>query len=189
MTALFVYISLLASSACPKTRGPATNLDYIGNETLTMTPVYELSADQQCGLSLEFARCQDGKVVSKLTFYAGESFGIPNSLVAFNFLGNRRKQVFVSLRYGAVRSFLLDYDGSQLRTLYKRIEGRVMVLPSFDSRGRAILIENWPKREFLEEFHRAGKPYTAGPLLGMVRRDVAIQKESLNSASRERTRN
>jgi len=154
--------------------GPASSLGAAGHDLLYVTPVFDPSDSDAYDLKLRFECRRNKRVASSTEFKVGPSFGMPTAFSVFPYLRNARSQVFVSVRYGAVSSFLLDYDGKKIKVIYKRTEGRVEVIPGIGSSGRAFLLETWTQRQYADEFPKPGHVYKAGPLVGKVRRVVYL---------------
>ena len=118
-----------------------------------------------------FTAIRRNKVVQRTERDLGQAFGGPTALVIGGFLGEDREQVFISLTMGAVRSWVFDYDGKKLKTVYERTKGRVATSVSPSANGGWQIDEHWPKQQFEDVFN--GQPEHVRPD-GYILRSVPL---------------
>ncbi len=111
-----------------------------------------------------------GHLVGEKAEDLGPSFGPPRLCCVDEFLGNDRSQVFISTSHGRIASWLFDFDGTKLRTVYSRTDGRVTTYPVVGENGKGSIVELWPSQDFLATFHDSGHKDSTG----RVRRLVSV---------------
>ena len=154
--------------------GPMTPIGTVGNDALFVSTDYKPGLGTECTLYLVFERQHLGRVLEKQKFDVGSSNGL--GFVSLNRLNdNGRTLIFASVSDQRSQSFLLDYDGKAVKILYKNAVGRVAASPAFDDRGRAIIVEYWPKNQYESVFHKKKEAYKTGPRAGTIKRIVVIK--------------
>ena len=172
-----ISLTLIVLSLPQKNVGsmcPPSRIGTFGGGDLTVRLVASEADSFQCDLKLLFERTSHDNVRLVSRFDVGPSFGLPATLMILPMLGNGRSQVFISARFGAVRSFLLDFDGQRVKMIYSRTEGRVDAMPIYQANGKAMILEIWRPREYTGEFKKLGNVVRSGPWKGMVLRYVPI---------------
>ncbi len=123
---------------------PDAPLGQAGGAALYARAVFEHVRLDVYDLSLQFYERRHGTLARRRSFEAGQGFGVANALCIGYYTSEERMQVFVSTEMGAVRSYLLDYDGHQVHVLYRRTVGRVRAFPTWDDKGRfGIREQEW----------------------------------------------
>ena len=174
-----ILLSLHILGCLQKTGDTLSNPTFLGSiraDDLWVRLATTESDHHQSELKLLFERTNGEKVLFSTTFDCGPSFGLPRTLSIMPMLGDGRSQVFISARRMAVSSFLLDFDGHKVKTIYSRTEGRVDAMPILKPNGKVMILEIWSPRAYKGVFHADGKIVRSGPFRGMVLRYVSIPK-------------
>jgi hypothetical protein len=122
---------------------------------------------------LHFQKRSQDRIIATMDFDAGASEGPSNAFAIDYFVREDRKQVFISVESGGIRSFLLDYDGRRIRSIYARTEGRERVSATRIGNGRCLITEFWPKLQYRDTFG-VRRPKT--DRLNLVVRHVIVQE-------------
>jgi len=123
---------------------------------------------------LVFWAVKGNKTVRRTSRDLGYTFYHPSALDVGLYLRNGRKQLFISLTMGAVRSWVFDFNGRRLRVPYENTIGRVSTSIAPDDHGGWQIVELWPKYQYEDEFH--GRPFVVRPD-GCVLRRVPLRKK------------
>ncbi len=102
--------------------------------------------------SLEFiTKLKSGAISTKRVEAVTEGYRSSLKVMSIPILKNGRKQVFISLTIGSIRSYVFDFDGEHIQRLYQVDSGRVRVSAVKGTNGIWKLQELWPERQWIDE--------------------------------------
>lgn len=142
---VLAYLAVVTLMSSKEKLGPTIQLGKNGAAELTARVVYgvfdPVGIDD---ISIEFQAKRHGKVLHTKRFHAGISSGGCTDVLTGQYIGTKRKQFIVRLHHGRVATYLLDFDGKQVKTVYKVEDGRHDVVPMRDHKGRFYVRDSSP---------------------------------------------
>jgi hypothetical protein len=128
--------------------GPYITLSY-GNDDLFVHPTYKLQSleTNEYSLILKFYRrlAKTKQITYQTQFDCGVCFGQVNRLVCEDFLDTGRNQVYISFTHGETRSFVLDFDGARVKSIYSNTGARVQTWLNYDDKRGYYILEREPR--------------------------------------------
>lgn len=128
------YLSLLILNQDHK--HVRTELGQSGKSTLSFKINYdELALHDQCDIAIEFSNNAGKHLLNSNVFKIGRTFRSLMSVRCGPYLGNGRKQIFISIQFGSSLTYVLDYDGQNVFICYAENEGRTQTDIKKDNKG------------------------------------------------------
>ncbi len=119
-------------------------------------------------LSVKFCVINKNRIASSKSMVIGPSIGAARYVSINDYLGNGRNQLFVSVEHGEIKSYLLDFDGRNIRKVYAMDRGRVVAFPTYDA-GKYWIQELWPKGQYRDQFNDSPTPDAQGYIKRMAK--------------------
>jgi hypothetical protein len=136
---------LLITASHPE---PYVTLSF-GKDELFVRPAYKLQSleTNEYKLILKFYRrlATTKQITYQTQYECGVCFGQLNRFVCEDFLDIGRYQVYISFAHGETRSFVLDFDGTRVKTVYSKTGGRVKTWLNFDEKRGYYILELEPR--------------------------------------------
>lgn len=102
-------------------------------------------------LTVTFVARGKHKVYRSIVRRVGAGFLSRTEIRTADVTGRGRRQLLVTTIMGRAASFLWDFDGKRITTLYARDEGRVAVSLRRTGPGSYKIVEDWPRGQFEDE--------------------------------------
>ena len=152
---IIAFVTLALSQLASK-NSPETYLGEVGAESVFVQQFFTQMRYGRTALKLRFFCRRHGIPSGSKDFDVWDSSkGLPDVFCVGYYVGNGRRQVFVSMIDQRIVSYLLDYDGKNVHVLYEPGEGRwygggvgrVQAVPTWDEYGGFGIREKFSVKE------------------------------------------
>ena len=96
-------------------------------------------------INVRFSTVKNGVELRRVDYGCRVSVGFPHAVVVGDFVNSGRNQIYIATHHAEWNTWVLDFDGTRISTIYKNVGHRIWTNLNRDEKGRYYVLETDPR--------------------------------------------